>query len=240
MKWVKLLLATVFFTSAVGNGAPAFASPYGLSDSHGVWRDADYWHANHPDWVYRFHPEWAVDRQDWWMADHRGHPEWFNSPYWRRYPVWTYGAYDRGHIWRDAGWWRERDPAWFYAHHPEWAEAHPGWIRDDHGRHPEWFHSAYWSEHPRDWNHPYEEYRRELSRNIEYQHSHPAGVAAANNHEDYHGGSAVTEHQNAAAGQYHAPETQYHAPATSSAYHPSVSTGSAIDSASGGGHSEKH
>src|SRR5208282_5675236 len=170
MKWVKLLLATVFFTSAVGNGAPAFASPYGLSDSHGVWRDADYWHA----------------------------------------------------------------------HHPEWAEAHPGWIRDDHGRHPEWFHSAYWSEHPRDWNHPYEEYRRELSRNIEYQHSHPAGVAAANNHEDYHGGSAVTEHQNAAAGQYHAPETQYHAPATSSAYHPSVSTGSAIDSASGGGHSEKH
>jgi len=245
MKWVKLLLATIFFTSAVGIGAAAFASPYGLSDSHDVWRDADYWHANHPEWVYRLHPEWAVDRREWWLADHRGHPEWFESPYWRRYPVWTYGAYDRAHVWRDAGWWRERDPAWFYAHHPEWAEAHPGWIRYDHGEHPEWFHSAYWSAHPRDWNHPDEEYRRELSKNVEYQHTHPAGVAAANNPQNYHGGSAVagnggsyhagaagTEHLNATASQYHAPAAQYHAPASSA--------GMSVSSPSHAGSTGKH
>jgi hypothetical protein len=104
MKGAKLVLAAIFLTIGVGLAVSAIAADEGLKDSHGVWHDADYWHARHPDWVYRYHPEWAVDRQDWWMADHRDHPEWFESPYWRRYPVWTYGAYDRGHVWRDAGW----------------------------------------------------------------------------------------------------------------------------------------
>jgi len=234
MKGAKFLLAMILFAIAVGIGASAFAAE-GLNDSHGVWRNSEYWHANHPEWVYRYHPEWAVDRQEWWMADHRGHPEWFGSPYWRRYPVWTYGAYDRGHVWRDAGWWRGRDPGWFYAHHPEWAEAHPGWIRDDHGRHPEWFHSAYWSEHPRDWNHPDEEYRRELSRNVEYQHSHNAEYAAEH-HESFPG--ATAEHHNAEAGQYHASAAnQYHTPAS---YHSSASVSSASHGGGGGGHSGKH
>lgn len=30
-------------------------------------------------------PEWAVQRQEFWSADHRGHPEWFGSPYWKKY-----------------------------------------------------------------------------------------------------------------------------------------------------------
>ncbi|MFZ0246658.1 hypothetical protein [Candidatus Binatus sp.] len=237
MKWAKFLLATIFFAAAVGIGTSAIAAD-GLNDSHGVWRDAQYWHANHPEWVYRYHPEWAVDHRDWWLADHQGHPEWFNSPYWRRYPVWTYGAYDRGHVWRDAGWWHERDAGWFYAHHPEWAEAHPGWIREDHGRHPEWFHSAYWSEHPRDWNHPGEEYRRELSRNIEYQRSHPASAELANRHENDHAGAGVTEHQNTMAGGSHeAAANQFHAPAP---FHPSEPAKSVSHGGGGGGDKGKH
>jgi hypothetical protein len=232
MKGAKFLLAAIFLVIVVGIGAPAIAANDGLKDSHGVWRDADYWHARHPEWVYRYHPEWAVDRQEWWLADHRDHPEWFESPYWRRYPVWTYGTYDRGHVWRDAGWWRERDPAWFYAHHPEWAEAHPGWLREDHGMHPEWFHSAYWNEHPRDWDHPDEDYRRELSRNVEYQRSHPADIA--NSHDYYHNGGAVPEYQNAAAGQYHAHTF------SPSVYHPAVSAGSAGHVSGGGGGGHKH
>jgi hypothetical protein len=240
MKGVKFLLATILFAIAVGIGTSAIAED-GLNDSHGVWRNSEYWHANHPEWVYRYHPEWAVERQEWWEADHRGHPEWFGSPYWRRYPVWTYGAYDRGHVWRGAGWWRERDAGWFYAHHPEWAEPYPRWIREDHGRHPEWFHSAYWNEHPRDWNHPGEEYRREVSRNVEYQQSHKASAANAYGHENYHGGSAVNEHRNFAAAPYHPPTSQYHAPAyhAPATYHPSVSVSSS-HSSGGGGHSGKH
>jgi hypothetical protein len=128
--------------------------------------------------------------------------------------------------------WRERDPAWFYAHHPEWAEAHPGWIRDDHGRHPEWFHSAYWTEHPRDWNHPDEEYRKELSRNVEYERSH---AALANDHENVH--EEGVEHRNIASVESRPPATTvYHAPA---AYHPAVTTSSG-HSSGGGSHSGKH
>ena len=252
MKAAKFLMAAIFFAAAlVGIGTSAHAED-GLNDSHGVWRSAEYWHANHPEWVYRYHPEWAVDRDDWWVVDHRGHPEWFYSPYWRRYPVWTYGAYDRGHVWRNARWWRERDPGWFYAHHPEWAEVHPGWIREDHGRHPEWFHSAYWGEHPRDWSHPDEEYRRELSRNVEYQHSHAEGSEAvhggvyhggvATDHDHYHAGAAGTEHPNTAGGQYHASaahSSNYHPASTyhpGSTYHP-ASTNHASSSASSASHS---
>ena len=58
------------------------------------------------------------------------------------------------HVWRYAGWWRVRNPAWFYANHPRWAEPYPNWIRADHAGHPQWFKSAYWHDHPRDWSHP--------------------------------------------------------------------------------------
>jgi len=138
MKAAKLLLALIFCATAIFAGAPAKAGPYGIKDSHGVWRDAEYWHAHHPEWVYRYHPEWVVEREEWWRVDHERHPEWFVNPFWREYPVWTYGAYDRHHVWRYAIWWHAHDPGWFYAHHPGWAEPYPEWMRADHARHPEW------------------------------------------------------------------------------------------------------
>jgi hypothetical protein len=134
--------------------APAMASDYGLADRHGVWRDAEYWHANYPEWVYQFHPEWVVYREDWWVYDYRAHPKWFQYPFWKKYPVWTYGAYDQRYRWHYANWWHEHNPTWFYANHPRWAEPFPNWIRQDHATHPEWFRSVYWHEHPHDWNHP--------------------------------------------------------------------------------------
>lgn len=233
MKGVRFLLATIFFVVAICLTTSAFAND-GMNDSHGVWHDSGYWHERHPEWVYRYHPEWAVDHEDWWMADHRDHPGWFNYPYWRRYPVWSWGAYDRDHVWRGYRWWHERDPGWFYAHHPEWAEAHPYWIRDDHFRHPDWFRNAYWRDHPHDWNHPEEAYRRDLARDV--AHDHPESYASQ------HGAGESTEvHHNAAGTQYHAtneyhaPETQYHPPTT----HTNGSS-SVVHSSSGGGHSGKH
>ncbi|MGD0074686.1 MAG: hypothetical protein ABSD31_10140 [Candidatus Binataceae bacterium] len=164
MKTARLLSALIFCTT-IFIAAPGMAQRYGHADRKGVWRDAGYWHANHPEWVYRYHPEWVVEREEWWQADHERHPEWFAYPFWAEYPVWTYGAYDEHHVWRYAGWWHRHDPAWFYANHPRWAEPYPGWIRADHGRHPEWFRSAYWHEHPRDWNHPEAKFNQVVSRN---------------------------------------------------------------------------
>lgn len=69
-----------------------------MADRQGVWRDAGYWHSTHPDWVCRYHPERVVEREDWWVYDHQYHPEWFGSPFWAEYPIWTYGAYDENQV----------------------------------------------------------------------------------------------------------------------------------------------
>jgi len=146
---------------------------FGAEDSRHVWHDADYWHARHPDWMYSHHPEWAVDRRDWWFADHRDHPGWFSSPFWHSYPIWLWGA-PYGGVWRDYGWWHQYHPDWMYAHHPEWAEPYGRWQREDHGRHPEWFRSAYWRDHPRDWANPDKEFwRHEDDRFKKYVKDHP-------------------------------------------------------------------
>ena len=50
MKGVKFLLAVFLFAIAVGIGTSAIAED-GLNDSHGVWRNSEYWHANHPEWA---------------------------------------------------------------------------------------------------------------------------------------------------------------------------------------------
>jgi hypothetical protein len=163
----------------------------GLYDSHHIWRDAAYWHARHPDWVYRYHPDWAVSH-GWWESDHLHHPEWFQSSFWHAYPLWTYGAYDQYRVWRSAQWWHSHDPAWLYAHHPEWAAPYSHWVREDYGQHPEWFRSAYWHDHPYSLNHPYERYgdshaphydqfSGETWHNGHYQ---PTGQAASYRHEE--------------------------------------------------------
>jgi hypothetical protein len=222
VKGVNFLVATILLVAVVGVAMPASAAD-GMNDSHGVWHDAAYWHGRHPEWVYRYHPEWAVDHEDWWMADHRYHPEWFEYPYWRRYPVWTWGADDRNHVWRGYGWWHENDPGWFYAHHPEWAEAHPYWIRDDHFRHPDWFHNAYWTEHPHDWAHPEEAYRTELYRDVEQDHAHPQSYTSQER--NYQPGGTGDANHTTVGAQYH-PTNQYHP--TTTAYHPPTTTHSTV------------
>ncbi len=193
MKRLNLLLALIFCTAAMFMKTDAWAAPhehgdshnFGREDSHHVWHDAEYWHARHPDWVYRYHPEWAIEREEWWRADHEYHPEWFAYPFWQEYPVWGWGEYDRYHTWRSWGWWHEHDRGWFYAHHPEWAEGRPDWMREDRGEHPEWFRSAYWREHSHDWNHPDEGFRRAMDRNSDYQKKHPESPGNET-HNGYH------------------------------------------------------
>ena len=251
MKRKLLIVVAIGFTVMLAC-APALAQRYGLADREGVWRDAAYWHENHPEWVYRYHPEWVVDQQDWWVYDHQRHPEWFGYPFWREHPIWTYGAYDQYHHWRYAGWWREHNAGWFYANHPRWAEPYPNWIRADHYAHPDWFRSPYWHDHPHDWNHPDEAYRelrrtdyREPGRaenraypHGESQYSHPAAQYSHGNsnyhpnHENnYHSNDANNYHSNMnSGGAYHAGGQNFpSAHSARAASHPSGGGG-------GGGH----
>jgi hypothetical protein len=88
-----------------------------------------------------------------------------------------------------------------YANHPEWAGPYGGWLRDDHGRHPEWFTSNYWRDHPRDWANPDREFwRHEDGRFRNYLNEHPERRSQAR--EERPGGARGQEHP----GSMHGPE----------------------------------
>ncbi len=154
--------------------ASAMAGPrFGEYDRGHVWRDAGWWHDRYPGWLYSHHPEWVVERRDWWWYDHQSHPDWFWAPVWGVYPRWSWGAPYQG-VYHDYWWWHQYHPDWMYAHHPEWAEPYGRWMRDDYGRHPEWFASNYWRDHPRDWAHPDKEFwHHEDGRFKDYLGHHP-------------------------------------------------------------------
>jgi hypothetical protein len=177
--------------------APAMAQPgFGAYDEGQVWRDADWWHTNNPEWMYSNHPEWVVERRDWWWYDHQYHPDWFWAPFWGLYPLWTWGAPYEG-VYHDYWWWHQYHPDWMYANHPEWAEPYGGWMRADYGRHPGWFASNYWRNHPRDWGHPDREFwHREDGRFKSYLDVHPERRE--------HGGPRGQEHLGGARGPEHA------------------------------------
>jgi hypothetical protein len=146
---------------------------FGEYDRGHAWHDAGWWHDRYPGWMYSHHPEWAVEQRDWWFYDHQAHPDWFWAPFWESHPVWTWSA-PYGGVYHDYWWWHQYHPDWMYAHHPEWAEPYGRWMRDDYGRHPGWFRSNYWRDHPRDWAHPDKEFwGREDGRFKNYLHEHP-------------------------------------------------------------------
>ena len=182
--------------------APAMAQypggrHFGAYDDGHVWRDAQWWHSNNPEWMYSHHPEWVVERRDWWWYDHQHHPDWFWAPFWESYPLWTWGAPYEG-VYHDYWWWHRYHPDWMYANHPEWAGPYGGWLRDDHGRHPEWFTSNYWREHPRDWAHPDKEFwRGEDGRFKNYLNEHPERRSKAR--EERPGGAHGQEHMASSA-----------------------------------------
>jgi hypothetical protein len=91
-----------------------------------------------------------------------------------------------------------------YANHPEWAGPYGRWMRDDHGRHPEWFRSNYWRDHPRDWANPNREFwHREDGRFNNYLHEHPERRSMPSG-EKHAGGARGPEHAGGARGPKHA------------------------------------
>jgi hypothetical protein len=68
-----------------------------------------------------------------------------------------FGAYDNGHVWRDAGWWHTNNPQWMYSYHPEWAVERRDWWQYDHQYHPDWFWAPFWGLYPLwSWGAPYQ------------------------------------------------------------------------------------
>jgi len=72
-------------------------------DEHHAWHNSDWWHDNHPGWVYRHHPEWAESHNDWRRSD---------------------GDWDDHHAWHNRSWWYENRPDWVREHHHDWTRWH--------------------------------------------------------------------------------------------------------------------
>jgi len=200
--WLLLCVVTCTLMASPAMAQYEGGQHFGDYDERHVWRGAEWWHSNNPEWMYSHHPEWVVERRDWWWYDHQYHPDWFWAPFWGSYPLWTWGA-PYGGAWHDYWWWHRYHPDWMYANHPEWAGPYGRWMRDDHGRHPEWFRSNYWRDHPRDWANPGREFwHREDGRFNNYLHEHPERRSMPSG-EKHPGGARGPEHAGGARGPKH-------------------------------------
>jgi hypothetical protein len=90
------------------------------------------------------------------------HPyEWqaLNGAYWSEGPAETqWGAYDNGQ-WRDAYWWHQNNPDWFYNNHTDWASLDSRWLTQDgaYDQQHQWHYGEWWYNQNASWvtnNHP--------------------------------------------------------------------------------------
>jgi hypothetical protein len=78
------------------------------------------------------------------------HPyEWqaLNNANWSTGPAeTTWGYYDTRHRWRDAYWWHENDPNWFYDNHMTWASLNSRWLISDgaYDQQNRWHYGEWW------------------------------------------------------------------------------------------------
>ena len=91
------------------------------------------------------------------------HPyEWqaLNNANWSTGPAETqWGYYDSQHQWRDAYWWHENDPNWFYDNHQDWASLDSRWLVMDgaYDQQNQWHYGEWWYNQNPGWvtsNHP--------------------------------------------------------------------------------------
>jgi hypothetical protein len=82
-----------------------------------------------------------------------------NGEYWSNGPAETqWGDYDNGQ-WRDAYWWHQNNPTWFYDNHVNWASLNSRWLNQDGAyddRH-QWHYGEWWYNQNPGWvrtNHP--------------------------------------------------------------------------------------
>ncbi len=77
-----------------------------------------------------------------------------NNEYWATGPAETqWGDYDDQHQWRDAYWWHQNNPDWFYNNHQDWASLNPRW-RDRDGDYDQqhvWHYGQWWYQQDPNW-----------------------------------------------------------------------------------------
>jgi hypothetical protein len=94
-----------------------------------------------------------------YLANHPYEWQALNGEYWSAGPAETqWGAYDNGQ-WRDAYWWHQNNPGWFYDNHASWASLDSRWLGEDgaYGPQHQWHYGEWWYNRNPRWvaaNHP--------------------------------------------------------------------------------------
>lgn len=83
---------------------------WGDYDDRHQWRDAYWWHRNHPSSFYDNHQDWASLDSRWLDED---------------------GAYDNQRRWHYGEWWYNHDRGWVTSRHPNWLREHRSWEEPD-------------------------------------------------------------------------------------------------------------
>ena len=94
-----------------------------------------------------------------YLANHPYEWEALNGEYWSEGPAETqWGDYDDGQ-WRDAYWWHQNNPDWFYNNHMSWASLDSRWLAQDgaYDQQYQWHYGEWWYNQNPSWvtnNHP--------------------------------------------------------------------------------------
>jgi len=77
-----------------------------------------------------------------------------NDEYWSTGPAETqWGDYDDQHQWRDAYWWHQYNPDWFYQNHQDWASLNSRWHDQDgaYDQQRQWHDRGWWYQQNPNW-----------------------------------------------------------------------------------------
>ena len=184
LKWMGAIL----FGLAIAGPASAqvqvrieFGRPqaYGFSNNYPWFNDVpqyqgdqsfQYFLAYHPDIARAlsrnpgllYNAAWRSDNpalED-YLASHPYVWEALNNANWATGPAQTrWGYYDNQRQWRDAYWWHQNDPSWFYDNHQDWSSLDSRWLIQDgaYDQQRRWHYGEWWYNQNPGWvttNHP--------------------------------------------------------------------------------------
>src|SRR5579872_3144151 len=184
LKWIGAIL----FSLAIAGPASAqvqvrieFGRPqaYGFSNNYPWFNDVSqyqgdqtfqYFLAYHPDISRALALNPGLLYNAAWRSDNPAleqyldsHPyEWqaLNNANWSTGPAETQWGYDDSqHQWRDAYWWHQNDPNWFYDNHQDWSSLDSRWLVQDgaYDQQHQWHYGEWWYNQNPSWvttNHP--------------------------------------------------------------------------------------
>jgi hypothetical protein len=95
-----------------------------------------------------------------YLANHPYAWQALNNADWSTGPGETrWGGYNDQHQWRDAYWWHQNNPNWFYDNHQDWASLDSRWLAQDgaYDQQRQWHYGEWWYNQNPSWvttNHP--------------------------------------------------------------------------------------